>query len=247
MSEKVAIRPGRPRGGGGRFAASACRVQSPSPYADGVVRRCGGSDGGRPSRLSARRTLLHASVRLRRAVRRAGTRAAPGGTTTYTGFDLVLGGEPAVTPPDQQRPSRPGGGPALAPGGGHRRAALVFGRITSTRSHSRRPGYGGRPRRTRWVAATSLSSTRPWSSPSWPCGSARSSPSRCPRAPGCATWCTPAAGSASAWCCWSSFSASNAFGWWRARPRPALVAGDPERTVGSSHRLPSRLCPALLT
>ena len=27
-------------------------------------------------------------------------------------------------------------------------------------------------------------------------------------------------------------SAANAFGWWRARPRPALVAGDLERTVG---------------
>ncbi len=31
-------------------------------------------------------------------------RAAPGGTTTYTGFDLVVGGQPDVAPPDKVRP-----------------------------------------------------------------------------------------------------------------------------------------------
>ncbi len=31
-------------------------------------------------------------------------RAAPGGTTTYTGFDLVVGGEPNVAPADKVRP-----------------------------------------------------------------------------------------------------------------------------------------------
>jgi hypothetical protein len=35
-------------------------------------------------------------------------RAAPGGTTTYTGFDLVTGGEPAVRPADRVRPLPPG-------------------------------------------------------------------------------------------------------------------------------------------
>jgi hypothetical protein len=31
-------------------------------------------------------------------------RAAPGGTTTYTGVDLMVGGRPDVTPPDRVRP-----------------------------------------------------------------------------------------------------------------------------------------------
>jgi hypothetical protein len=31
-------------------------------------------------------------------------RAAPGGTTTYTGVDLMVGGAPDVTPPDRVRP-----------------------------------------------------------------------------------------------------------------------------------------------
>jgi hypothetical protein len=30
-------------------------------------------------------------------------RAAPGGTTTYTGVDLIVGGEPGVDPPDKLR------------------------------------------------------------------------------------------------------------------------------------------------
>jgi hypothetical protein len=35
-------------------------------------------------------------------------RAAPGGTTSYNGVDLAIGGEPAVTPPDRVRPAPPG-------------------------------------------------------------------------------------------------------------------------------------------
>jgi hypothetical protein len=42
-------------------------------------------------------------------------RAAPGGTTTYTGFDLVIGGEPAVAPADKIRPLPPGHDDELPP------------------------------------------------------------------------------------------------------------------------------------
>jgi len=39
-------------------------------------------------------------------------RAAPGGTTTYNGVDLIVGGEPKVDPPDKVREGPPA---ALAP------------------------------------------------------------------------------------------------------------------------------------
>jgi len=42
-------------------------------------------------------------------------RAAPGGTTTYTGVDLMVGGEPDVTPPDRVRPMPTGQNDQLWP------------------------------------------------------------------------------------------------------------------------------------
>ena len=159
-------------------------------------------------------------------------RSAPGGTTTYTGFDLVLGDEPAVTPPDQQRPLPPGLEDRLWP----QPAAiavllLVLGGVAYSivvrEARVRRGGVAVLGA----VAATSLLVNQALveSELAVRVGSQLTQP--LPAGTGVRDLVHTGGGFGLCLVLLVLVSAGNALGWWRARPRPALVAGDPERTV----------------
>ncbi|HLT11745.1 MAG TPA: hypothetical protein VK028_13235 [Micromonosporaceae bacterium] len=152
-------------------------------------------------------------------------RAAPGGTTTYTGFDLALGDEPTVSPPEKLRPLPAGQDDRLWP----QPAAiavlvLVIGgvayAVTVRDARTRRAGVAV----VGAVAMTALLVNQALveSELAVRVGEQLTGPP--PAGKGVRDFVQTGAGFVACLLVLALVTAVNVIGWWRTRPRPALVA-----------------------
>jgi hypothetical protein len=165
-------------------------------------------------------------------------RAAPGGTTTYTGVDLILGGEPAVSPPDkivpsaQARPARLGPAPAAGVV-----LLLVLAGIGFATSRAQQP----RTRRASvavlaGTAATALLVNQALVESTLAVRLAERLAVALPAGKSLRDYVHTGIGFGLALSLLFVVTIVNAVGWWRVRSRPALVAGSgqiaPEEPLG---------------
>jgi hypothetical protein len=160
-------------------------------------------------------------------------RAAPGGTATYTGFDLVLGDEPAITPPEKVRPLPPGQEDRLWPQPAAIAVLLLAlgGAAYSVGVREVRVRRGG-VAAIAGVAATALLVNQALveSELAVRVGSQLTKP--LPAGTGVRDLVHTGGGFGLCLVLLALTFIANGVAWWRVRPRPALVAGDPDRTVG---------------
>lgn len=154
-------------------------------------------------------------------------RAAPGGTTTYTGFDLALGAEPEVGPPEKLRPMPAGQDDRLWP----QPAAiavliLLIGgvgyAIGVREARARRAGLAAIGA----VAATALLVNQALVESELAVRVSEQLSQPLPAGKVVRDFVHTGVGFVASLLLLVLVVVVNALAWWRARPRPALVAGD---------------------
>jgi len=150
-------------------------------------------------------------------------RAAPGGTTTYNGVDLAIGGEPRVTPPERVRPLPPGRSDRLwQPAAAAVLVLIVAGTVLTVTIGDRRLRRASLASLAGVAAATLLVNqalveadlaVRVSDYLTQPLPAGRSARDYVHTGPGFAL----------ALLLLSAAALVNGIGWWRARPRPALA------------------------
>jgi hypothetical protein len=152
-------------------------------------------------------------------------RAAPGGTTTYNGVDLLIGAEPKVSPPDKVRPLPAGGNDRVGPAPAALVALLliVAGIGFAIRVPEARVRRGS-VAALAGVAATALLVNQALveSELAVRVGDQLTQP--IPAGKALRDFVHTGPGFALALLLLVLVTALNAIGWWRARPRPALVS-----------------------
>jgi hypothetical protein len=158
-------------------------------------------------------------------------RAAPGGSTTYTGVDLVVGGEPDVSPPDKVLPSELARDDQLVP---HPVVLLLI--VAGT-------GFAIRmkDRRTRRASVAALASAAATAllvnqalveaELAVRLGNQLTAP--LPQGKVLHDYIHTGPGFGLCLILLLLVAALNTIGWWRARPRPALVAGNAQGSEGT--------------
>jgi hypothetical protein len=161
-------------------------------------------------------------------------RAAPGATTTYNGIDLAIGGEPKVAPPDKVRPLPAGVSDRVwMPAATVVLLLLVAGTVIAVTVSDRRlrraslAALAG-------VAATALLVSQALTEAELAVRVGEQLTPPLPAGKSARDYVQTGPGFVLALVLLLVVTAANAVGWWRARPRPALVAPGDDDTVRQS-------------
>jgi hypothetical protein len=165
-------------------------------------------------------------------------RAAPGGSTTYTGVDLVVGGEPDVSPPEKVLPADLARDDQLVPqpGGAVVLLLIVAGTGFAIRMKDRRLRRAS-VAALACAAATALLVNQALVEAELAVRLGNQLTASLPEGKALRDYIHTGPGFGLCLVLLLLVAALNAIGWWRARPRPALVAGS---TGGDEGVLPGR-------
>jgi hypothetical protein len=159
-------------------------------------------------------------------------RAAPGGTTTYTGVDLVVGGEPGVSPPDKVRPPAAGVEAQLVPQPAAAVVLLLVVAATGFAIRVRDPrGRRAGVAALAVVAATALLVNQALVEAELAVRVGNQLTGALPPGKALRDYIHTGPGFGLCLLLLILVAVVNAIGWWRARPRPALVAKPADETV----------------
>jgi hypothetical protein len=155
-------------------------------------------------------------------------KAAPGGTTTYTGFDLALGGSPDVAPLDKVRPREQWRDDRLPPQPAADAVLLLIiaGTVLAVTIADRR-ARRATVAALAGVAGTVLLVNQALVEADLAVRVGEQITAPMPAGKGVRDFVHTGAGFGLCLLLLLLVAAINAFGWWRARPRPALVAPAP--------------------